>query len=38
MTALGAVRCSFFELATDRKRLRLHGRVGLDFSDPGAEP
>ena len=30
--ALGLVSGSFFELATDRKRLRLHGRVALDFT------
>jgi hypothetical protein len=32
LQALGATQCSFFELATDRKRLRLHGRVALDFA------
>ncbi|NOT32206.1 MAG: hypothetical protein HOP15_17305 [Planctomycetes bacterium] len=31
MQASTAVRNSFFELATDRKRLRLHGRIGLGF-------
>jgi hypothetical protein len=32
LQALGAVKCSFFELATDRKHLRLEGRVGLEFT------
>jgi hypothetical protein len=30
--AQGAIRSSFFQLATDRKRLRLHGRVALEFA------
>jgi hypothetical protein len=32
--AQGAIKSSFFQLATDRKRLRLHGRVALEFA-PG---
>src|SRR5262245_11663802 len=32
LQALGAIKCSFFELATDRKHLRLHGRVALEFA------
>ena len=31
LEAWSAITYSFFELATDRKRLRLHGRVGLGF-------
>lgn len=31
LRALSAIDGAFFELATDRKHLRLHGRVGLDF-------
>jgi hypothetical protein len=34
LQALGAARLSFFELASDRKHLRLHGRIGLDFAAP----
>lgn len=32
LAAWGAMHGAFFELATDRKRLRLHGRVGLEFT------
>jgi hypothetical protein len=31
LQASGAIQNSFFQLATDRKRLRLHGRIGLGF-------
>jgi hypothetical protein len=37
LQAFGAVTGSLFELATDRKRLRLHGRIGLGFETQGTE-
>jgi hypothetical protein len=36
--AWSALRCSFFQIATDRKRLQLKGRVALGFAEQGAEP
>jgi hypothetical protein len=34
LTALGALDAAFLELATDRKQLRLHARIGLGFLEP----